>query len=64
MPASQFDGERILIHMVDGVMRCFTRNCNDYTLTYKPILDKIRPLIQVCICVCTRVHIYRVYIYV
>ncbi len=47
----KFDGERILIHMVDGKMRCFTRNCNDYTETYQPILTKIKPLIKAETCI-------------
>ena len=47
----KFDGERIVIHMVDGKIRCFTRNCNDYTETYQPILNKIKDLIQAKTCI-------------
>jgi ATP-dependent DNA ligase len=37
--------------MVDGKIRCFTRNCNDYTETYQPILNKIKDLIQAKTCI-------------
>jgi hypothetical protein len=37
----------MVIHMEDGVCKCFTRKLNEYTSLYQPILDKIKPFVKV-----------------
>jgi ATP-dependent DNA ligase len=32
-------------------MKCFTRDSNDYTLLYEPVLNKIKPLIRANKCI-------------
>ena len=58
--APQYDGERMIVHMANGALTCYTRNCNDSTKLYGPFLKKLEDCIKVrSILACTKFEVQR-----
>jgi len=48
---TKLDGERLVLHMLDGVMQSFSRSCNSNTSLYAPLLEKLKPFIKAKTCI-------------